>query len=276
MDWWQTLPRPHERRNRRSKLIGGFLISIFEISGNIMVTENLMSTAAGGLKELHQIHLSLSSVREQLALGPQRIENCQKLTTGIEGKLAEKKEQLKQLRMLADQKALQLKTNEQKIDELRVKLHSCTSNREFDIFKSQIDADTMANSVLEDEILEVLEKVDQHQTAITDTQNNLVGARADEVQTADEVAAAKPALDEAAAKLMSALETAETILPDTIMERYRRLVHAHGAEALAAVDHKACSSCYSLLSPQYCVDVNTGKLTFCRGCGRILYRNEEN
>ena len=241
-----------------------------------MVTEKLMSTAAGGLKELHQLHLSLSSVRERLTLGPQRIENCQKNIAGIENNLAEDKEQLKQLRMQADQKALQLKTNEQKIDELRVKLHSCTSNREFDIFKSQIDADTMANSVLEDEILEVLEKVDLHQTAITDTQNNLVGARTDEVQTSDEVAAAKPALDEEAAKLMSALESAETFLPDAIMEQYRRLVQAHGPEALAAVDDKACGFCYSLLSPQYCVDVNTGKFTFCRGCGRILYRAEEN
>ena len=235
-----------------------------------------MSTAASGLKELHQLHLRLSSIREQLALGPQQIENCQKTITGIEHKLEEEKEQFKQLRMLADQKALQLKTNEQKIDELKVKLHACTSNREFDIFMSQIEADKMANSVLEDEILEVLEKVDQHQTAIADTQNNLVQAKAEEVRIADEAASAKPALDEKAVKLMSALESSEAVLPASIIEQYRRLVHAHGAEALAAVENKACTSCHSLLSPQYCVDVNTGKLTFCRGCGRILYLAENN
>ena len=235
-----------------------------------------MSTAASGLKELHQLHLHLSSIQEQLALGPQRIENCRKVTAGLEKNIVDEKEKLKQLRMLADQKSLQLKTNDQKIDELKVKLHSCTSNREYDIFNSQIEADKMANSVLEDEILEVLEKVDQYQTAIADTQNNLVRTRAEEVRMADEVALAKPALDEEAVKLMSALVSAETVLPATIIERYRRLVHAHGSEALAAVENKACSSCHSLLSPQYCVDVNTGKLTFCRGCGRILYLAEEN
>jgi predicted nucleic acid-binding Zn-ribbon protein len=241
-----------------------------------MVTENLMSTAASGLQELHQLHLRLSNIREKLALGPQQIEGCQKNTVGIETKLEENKEQFKQLRMLADQKALQLKTNEQKIDELKVKLNACTSNREFDIFKSQIEADKMANSVLEDEILEVLEKVDQHQTAIADFQNNLVRSKSEKVRIVDQVASAKPALDEEAAQLMSDLESAETILPATIIELYRRLVHAHGSSALAAVENKACSSCHSLLSPQYCVDVNTGKLTFCRGCGRILYLAEDN
>jgi len=235
-----------------------------------------MSTAAGGLKELHQLHLRLSRIQEQLALGPQRIENCKKNTAGLEKKLQEEKEQLKQLRMQADQKSLQLKMNEQKIDALRVKLHSCTSNREFDVFKSQIEADTMANSVLEDEILEALDNVDQHQTAISDTQNNFDRAKEEEVRTADEVAAAKPALDEEAAKLMSALKSAETVLPDKIIERYRRLVDAHGSEALAAVENKACSFCHSLLSPQYSVDVNTGKFTFCRGCGRLLYLAEDN
>ena len=235
-----------------------------------------MSTVAGGLQELHQLHLRLSSAQEQLALGPQRIENCRENIAGIENELDEEKEQLKQQRMQADQKALQLKTNEQKIEELKVKLHACSSNREFDIFKSHIDADTMANSVLEDEILEVLEKVDQRQTAIADTQNALDRAKAEKVRTADEVAAAKPSLEDEAAKLMSALESAETILPDSIIERYRRLIDAHGSEAMAAVENKACSTCHSLLSPQYCVDVNTGKFTFCRGCGRLLYLVEEN
>jgi predicted nucleic acid-binding Zn-ribbon protein len=252
-----------------------FLLSI-ENGDNNMVTENLMSTAAGGLKELHQLQLRLSRIQKQLSLGPQRIENCRKNTTGIENQLEEEKEQLKQLRMLSDQKALQLKTNEQKIEELRVKLHSCTSNREFDIFKSHIEADMMANSVLEDEILEALEKVDRHQTAIQDTEDSLDRAKASEVSTADEVAAEKPSLDEDAAELMSALESAETILPETIIERYRRLVDAHGSEALSAVENKACSTCHSLLSPQYCVDVNTGKFTFCRSCGRLLYLGEEN
>jgi predicted nucleic acid-binding Zn-ribbon protein len=234
-----------------------------------------MSTAASGLKELHQLHIRLSGTQEQLALGPQRIENYRKNTTGMENKLEEEKEQLKQLRMLADQKALQLKTNEQKIVELTVKLHACTSNREFDIFKSQIEADTMANSVLEDEILEALDKVDQHQRVIADTENNLDRAKAEEIRAADEVASAKPSLEEEAVKLMSALESAETVLPNKIIEQYRRLVGAHGSEALAAVENKACSFCHSLLSPQYCVDVNTGKFTFCRGCGRILYLVED-
>ena len=230
-----------------------------------------MSTAASGLKELHQLQLRLSRIQKQLSLGPQRIENYRKNTTGMENKLEEEKEQLKQLRMLADQKALQLKTNEQKIVELTVKLHACTSNREFDIFKSQIEADTMANSVLEDEILESLDKIDQIQAIIGKFEEEFATAKQEEQRVASEVAAAEPGLNGERVEFETALKTAEGELAAQITLVYRRLVQAHSAGALAPVENKACTACFAILSPNLLVELNTGKIIFCSSCGRLLY-----
>ena len=70
---------------------------------------------------------------------------------------------LKQSKMSADQKNLQLKSSEGRIYDLNGKLNIAANNREYEALRSQIAADTMAKSVLEDEILEAVEKVDAAQ-----------------------------------------------------------------------------------------------------------------
>lgn len=234
-----------------------------------------MSMVKGALKSLHQLHLELRDVHDKLSQGPRQIEARKKVVLRRQAELETYSEQKQQLKMSADEKSLQLKTNEGKISELKVKLNTCTSNREFDIFRSQIDADEMANSVLEDEILEAFERVDGVQDAIGVCEQDLQAAHDEEVRLTEAVAAAAPGLQSEADRLEGSLAEAERGLPSKIMVQYRRLVQAHGAEALAAVDGKICTSCFTLLSPNEGVELNMGKVAFCRSCGRLLYRGEK-
>ncbi|HUG92248.1 MAG TPA: C4-type zinc ribbon domain-containing protein [Planctomycetaceae bacterium] len=233
-----------------------------------------MSTAASGLRQLHQLQQRLRDVEERLRRGPKQIETRRQAVEKRREDLTVRREQLKRLRMAADQKSLQLRTNEAKIADLRTKLNQASSNREYDILRSQIDADSMANSVLEDEILEALEKVDEMQRSIEQSEREIATAEKEVDRVRQEVSTAEPDLTREAAQLKTAIAEAERVLPATIMDSYRRLVQAHGADALAAVDNKACTSCHAVLSPQEQVNVNTGKIMFCRSCGRILYRAE--
>lgn len=231
-----------------------------------------MNMATSGLQDLHQLHLRLKSVQDKLDRGPKQVRARRQF---VEKKQAEADAQaaaLKQLKMAADQKSLQLKVNESKIADLRARLNAASSNREYDIIRSQIDADTMANSVLEDEILEALTKIDNAQIALKKAQDEVAAAKAEEARIAGEVGAAEPGLQAEATELQAALKTAEADLPGEITDQYRRLVQAHGASALASVENKACTSCYAILSPQHLVELNMSKITFCRSCGRLLYR----
>ncbi len=234
-----------------------------------------MSTAATGLKELHQIHIQLHSVRQKLESGPKQVAARERFAEQKRQEIQKSRDQWKQLKMAADQKSLQLKTNEAKITDLKVKLNVAASNREFDIIRAHIDADTMANSVLEDEILELYEKIDAMQVRIAAGEEEIKKAESEQQRVAQVVAAAEPALENEAQELSVALRSAESALPGTVLETYRRLVQAHGASALASVEGRACTACNAILSPQYCVDVNTGKLVFCRSCGRLLYRDDD-
>ncbi|HXY33942.1 MAG TPA: hypothetical protein VEI07_06915 [Planctomycetaceae bacterium] len=233
-----------------------------------------MSAATAGLKRLHELHIRLQDINKQLEHGPRQVKARQQILAKKQAEIDALKAELKQTRMLADQKNLQLKTNETKIDQLRGKLNQAQSNREFDVIRSQIDADTMANSVLEDEILEVLEKVDQQQHKIKQAEDEIAQTAADLRRVAQEVESGAPKLRGQAIELQSALSDAEKILPQTAITTYRRLVQAHGAGALATVENNACTACFELLSANYLVELNTGKFLFCRSCGRLLYRPE--
>lgn len=234
-----------------------------------------MSAAAAGLKRLHELHIRLQELQQQLEHGPRQVKARQQILAKKQAEIDAFKAELKQTRMVADQKNLQLKTNENKIADLRVKLNQASSNREFDIIRSQIDADTMANSVLEDEILEVLEKVDQIQQKIAKVEAEAALAAAEVRRYADEVESTVPRVRSQAAEIETSLREAEKILPSTTIEMYRRLVQAHGAGALSSVEGKSCTTCNEILSPNLLVELNTGKFIFCRSCGRLLYRPVE-
>ncbi|MBW3541470.1 MAG: hypothetical protein KY476_14480 [Planctomycetes bacterium] len=234
-----------------------------------------MTSAAGGLNDLHRLHVELREVREQLRRGPAQVKAREQIVQRKRGELEEKRAQYMQLRMRADDKSLQLKTKEARLADLRTKLNMASSNREYDVIRSQLDADTMANSVLEDEILEALEKVDGTHADIARLEAELASAQKDVERVKGEVAAADPGLRTRATELESAVKRAETAVPGTVMETYKRLVQRHGADALAPVENKACTACYAILSPQEQVNVNSGKPIFCRSCGRLLYQSGE-
>ena len=57
--------------------------------------------------------------------------------------------------MTGDRKQLDLKASELRIADWKVKLNTCSSNKEYQTMNEQIAAAEMAGSVLADEILEV-------------------------------------------------------------------------------------------------------------------------
>ena len=109
--------------------------------------------------------------------GPKQVRATETNIAHREQELARLRDEAKAMRIAVDQKQLQLKAGEQKIKELKLKLNAAASNREYQILKEQIAADEMANSVLEDEIIEALEKLDQFQPKIAEAEAALAAAR---------------------------------------------------------------------------------------------------
>lgn len=230
-----------------------------------------MSTMAAQLDELHRLLLALQEVRDQLERGPRQIQARSQLALQAQKELEDQQALLKQLRASADRKSLDLKSHEAKLADLRSKLNAASSNREYDIIRGQIDADTVAKSVLEDEILEILEKIDRTQAAIAGGGEKVKKTEADKEKFREQFDAAAGNLRERAAALDAQIRGAESGLTGDLLDRYRRLVEAHGAAALAQVQGGVCNNCYVNVTPQAKVQLNSGRVLFCGSCGRMLY-----
>lgn len=231
-----------------------------------------MSATATELKDLHEVHQRLQKVNDKLAQGPKRLKARQQVANNKQTEIENAKEELKQIRKTGDQKSLQLKSNESKIVDLKSKLNEAASNKEYDIITGQIEADNMANSVLEDEILECYDKVEDQQQVITSLEEEHKTAQAECDRFQQEFDEKKPALDKRVEELKASLSEAETCIPTELKDQYNRLVSAFGSDSLAMVEGNACSCCFTTISPNEMVELNVGKIRFCRSCGRLLYR----
>jgi len=229
-----------------------------------------MSPTCAGMKQLHDLRLKLREISDQLERGPRQIAARNQVIAKKKEELEALKGKLKQMKVAADQKNLQLKSSEARIYDLSGKLNGAANNREYEALRSQIAADTMAKSVLEDEILEALEKVDVVQIEVKKNEIEIANTEAELQKLVAEVQAKETGLKEQAAALEKQVSEAERILPPDVVPQYRRLVQAYGANALAPVVNKSCSECYVSLTTQLYLELRAGKIQFCT-CGRLMY-----
>ena len=229
-----------------------------------------MSSISAGMKQLHDLRFKLREISDQLERGPRQIAAREQIIARKKEELEAQRNKLKQMKVAADQKNLQLKSSESRIYDLSGKLNIAANNREYEALRSQIAADTMAKSVLEDEILEALEKVDAAQIEVKKVELDMVAVEGELKKLAEEVRAKEAGLKEKAAALQTEVAEAEKVLPPDVVPQYRRLVAAYGADALAPVVNKSCSQCYVSLTTQVFLELRAGAIKFCT-CGRLMY-----
>jgi len=229
---------------------------------------------ANSLKELHQTHQQLEDARHQLERGPVQIKARESIVRKREKELEDYHAELKRQKMFADQKSLDLKALEKKIVDLKVKLNSASSNREFDIFKEQIRADEMAMSVLEDEILEIMDRIDTETARQSEYEQNVAKAKEDRDAFRAQFETRSRELQDTIKDLEKHLASLERLLPSEPKEQYRRLVASRGAKAMSAVSNGACGNCYVNLTAQQRIQIKSGVVLFCSSCGALLYIDE--
>jgi predicted nucleic acid-binding Zn-ribbon protein len=206
--------------------------------------------------------------------GPKQIAAHETNVKRLEAALAEAQDKVKQNRMAADQKQLDLKSSEAKVGEWRVKLNKCETNKEYQTLLEQIAAAEMATSVLEDEILEGLERIEQLEMATGEARKQLEAARAEHEKVTQRVTADLSVVGQDIERLQERLTEAETNIPAILRRDYDRVVNAKGADALAPVEDGVCTGCGQQITLNSLNEMSMGRTGFCRACGRLLYLPE--
>lgn len=234
----------------------------------------MSAVATFTLRTLHRMHRQLADLAEQLAAGPRAVAARTRQVEAAETRKAAAADEVKKARLVADQKQLQLESAEAKITDLEAKLNACKTNREYQTLRDQIAADRMATKVLEDEIIEALERIDTLKPAVPAADTEIAAAKKLLAEADAKVKAETGRLEAEVARIRTDLLAAEKDLAEDVRERYDRVVKQKGADGMAAVDGQTCGGCYQQLTGNMLSDVMLGRIITCRSCGRMLYLPE--
>jgi predicted nucleic acid-binding Zn-ribbon protein len=233
-----------------------------------------MTTTTGALRTLHRLHRQLNDLRERLNRGPKQIRARERNAQQLEETLAKVQDEAQQARMTADRKQLDLKANEDKILDWKARLNSCSSNKEYQALLEQIAAAEMAGSVLSDEILEGLEKIDELEEKIRTGKEQVAAAHEQLSVAKQQVSDGAAAIRSDLARLEGELNAAEANLPPDFRADYDRVIRARSTDGLAQVDNSYCGGCYQHITANMDNDLALGRAVFCNACGRLLYPSE--
>jgi uncharacterized protein len=233
-----------------------------------------MPTFTETLRTLHRIHRQHSDLRDRLARGPRQIQVAETSVKKCEADLAAAKDAYKQAKMASDEKQLQLKHRESKLVDVQAKLNMAQSNKEYQLLKDQLAADKQANSVLADEILESLERLDQLQAATKTAEANLAKTKDDASKVRGRINEQQQGLETELARVSAELKAAEDQLEGDFKDNYLRLSRSMGEDSLAPVENQCCGGCSQTLTVQMLNLLHLDRPMFCQSCGRMLYLGE--
>src|SRR4051812_37947518 len=192
-----------------------------------------MPTLNETLRTLHRIHRQHTDLKDRLSRGPRQVQAAEANVKKSEADLAQAKDAFKQAKMSADEKQLQLKHREAKLADVQAKLNMAQSNKEYQLLKDQLAADKQANSVLADEILEALEKIDQLQAAVKTADSNLTKTKDELTNVRKRVSDQQQGLETELARVHAELNAAEGQLDGDFKDNYMRLSKSMGEDSLA-------------------------------------------
>ena len=234
-----------------------------------------MSLTAASLRDLHRIHQRQTDLKDRLTEGPLRVKAAEGAIQDLQQTLDQVKESYTRARVVADERQLQLQECEQRITNTQGKLNTCSTNKEFQTLKDQIETDKKSNDVLSDEILELLDGLDGHQEHVSTAQQNLDNANGELDKIRHAVDSGRQTLESDLERTQTDLSAVEDLLPGALRTEYNRISDARGEEALAPVDDNVCGGCYQTLTPQTINELVLTKAVFCKTCGCLLYLSED-
>ncbi len=227
------------------------------------------------LRKLHRIHRQRTDLRGQIDRGPRQIKAGEALVAKATAELEQARESFKKSTLASDEKQLQLKSREIRIEDLEAKLNTAASNREFSTLKEQIAADKQANSVLADEILESLERLEELDEVVKRAEAELSKQQKDHQSRVQHVESNLMTLSSELERVESELEASEKEIPRGAYKDYKRLTESRGEEALAPVEGESCGGCYQTLTTNYIERLRMSMLIRCPNCNAFLYLPED-
>lgn len=219
---------------------------------------------------------ALDALKNDAAARPEAIEAMRAEDAALKAAASEKKKALIQYQMQRKEKELELDAKESAIRKHTAELNSVKSNDAYKALLSEIEKAKQGKSLLENEILDLMEKIESESVRIK-------GVEAETKQQDAAMQAKIAVLENEYKALQEKVAAAEQDradfvkqVPADMLRQYEFLRESREGKAMAAIVGETCGGCNMQLRPQAINDVVKGKdFVTCDMCSRILYHVPE-
>ena len=224
------------------------------------------------LKQLQTIDGEIFRLRRQEQEKPRELEQLETQVAAQEAKVKAAEARLKSLQLGQKEKDVELQTREGQVKRLQGQLFQVKTNKEYTAMQHEIDSLKADNSLLEEEILKLLDAIDQAATVRQQEQQRLTQAQAHLHAERERIERELSELREKIAELERSRQSLTPDVPPTALAAYERVLALRDGLALVPLVNDACGGCHRRLPPQVINEVYLkAKLVSCEHCNRILY-----
>jgi predicted nucleic acid-binding Zn-ribbon protein len=223
------------------------------------------------LREIHRLRRHAKDLQDEIERGPVRLKAQQNRVAKQEEALRQAQETLKRLKVATHDKEGTLRAKYQQIAKHEKQLNEAGGKKEYDALKGEIAAERTACQKLEDEILEGMAEAEERTAQLPEAEKAVRLARDESAAFEKDMQARQASLAEQLAGVRRSLQEVEESLPADVRAQYQRLTTLRGEDALAAVQGRTCTACYTEVTAQMYNELLAGQFVLCKSCGRILY-----
>lgn len=224
------------------------------------------------LIELQKIDSEIYQLKKDLAAGPISQKQCEEAFEKKKTGLKASEDALKALQLKQREKESELQAKEEKIKKLQSQLYQLKSNKEYSAMELEIKGLKADLSLLEEDILRLLDSLDQAKSKCAEEKERLAG---EEKKFKQEMEAIQKKISDIHADLAGWEEKRKAFtvnLDAKLAVQYEKVLKSREGLALVPVRQNSCAGCHMELPPQVVnLVMMQEEIVVCESCSRILY-----
>ncbi len=224
------------------------------------------------LKRVQEVDGEIYRVKRELTFIPESIWEIARAFEAEKSRMAELESQVKQVQLRQKQKEGELSEKEVLIRKYDTQLTQVKTNKEYAALQQEIASLKADNSMLEDEIIAILDEVERVQKEVREERERLARVEKESKEKEGELNQQTETLKQEAVGLAAKRQEIINQVPPETRELYDKIIEKKEGLALVPVEGETCSACRIEIRPQLLNELHLKEsLIVCENCSRILY-----
>jgi predicted nucleic acid-binding Zn-ribbon protein len=225
------------------------------------------------LYELQDYDIKIENIKSLIADAPELIENKKSELEAKKLETEEKKKNFVALTSLKKEKESVLDSKEKAIGKHSLELNTVKSNDTYKALLLEIEKAKADKSVIEDEILELMDKIEEESKVVKASEAELKEFEQKIKSEISEIENSAKKYSDEIKKIEEDREQHKLKVNKNILQQYERIREGRNGQGVCLVDGESCGGCGMVLRPQL---INQAQkchdLVFCDNCSRILLK----